>query len=272
MFKKSKKFKKTHSIILSLVLLLSIFILPSQSFATNAINVTINGTPVSFNDTTGYPFIDSNNRTLVPLRVTMEAYGCGITWNQATQTASVSKDGYYTVEVNMNSPYISIGGNSVPIDTSAQIVNGRVYLPIRPVLEAFGANVNFNNTTYTIEITKGSGGYVTTPTTNTTTNNANNIPCYAAYPNIPDFGALSKATLMYTYDGSYLYSILFDGDCLYDYSDLLIKKGFTYKGSIDNKFGNGVMYYENKSIGKVVSYGIYLVDDEPYFTVIIFDN
>ena len=36
-------------------------------------------------------------------------------------------------------------GNIVPMDTVSQLVNGRTYLPIRAVLEAFDANVTWSN-------------------------------------------------------------------------------------------------------------------------------
>ena len=41
--------------------------------------------------------------------------------------------------------YITVNGKNVPMDTSALVQDGHTYLPIRAVLEAFGANVKWDN-------------------------------------------------------------------------------------------------------------------------------
>ena len=52
-------------------------------FAASAasVGVKIDNVPVSFNDSSGYPFIDAPGRTQVPLRAAMEAYGCSVQWD-----------------------------------------------------------------------------------------------------------------------------------------------------------------------------------------------
>ena len=108
------------------------------------IQVIIDGQAVVFQSGYGEPFIDENSRTLVPLRGVMEAFGAGVTWNSETRTASVTKDGV-TVQVPIGQAYILVGGAEVPIDTKAIIVQSRTYLPIRAVLEAFGAGVSWSS-------------------------------------------------------------------------------------------------------------------------------
>jgi len=39
---------------------------------------------VGFTSDSHLPFIDNNSRTQVPLRATMEAYGCVVDWDQAS--------------------------------------------------------------------------------------------------------------------------------------------------------------------------------------------
>lgn len=76
------KRKKKLSLFLSLALVAaSVFIPQIQSYASQ-IGVTINGSAVQFNASTGSPFVDSSNRTQVPLRATMEAYGCDVDWDR----------------------------------------------------------------------------------------------------------------------------------------------------------------------------------------------
>lgn len=57
-----------------------------------AVDIDIDDAKIEFCGHTGIPFIDSNNRTQVPLRITMESLGAEVDWNQKTQTAVVEKD------------------------------------------------------------------------------------------------------------------------------------------------------------------------------------
>jgi len=115
-----------------------------SSFAASAagVNVSIDGIPVVFNDSTGYPFVD-NARTLVPLRATMESFGAEVDWDQDSQTAFVRKD-TTTVRCKIWENCIYRNNVKVENDAAAVIVGGKTYLPIRAVLEAFGAEVNWD--------------------------------------------------------------------------------------------------------------------------------
>lgn len=115
------------------------------------IQVTIDSVPVNFTQSSGYPFLDENSRTLVPLRGAMESYGCSVDWDQNTQTASVRKDGK-TVLVPLGVNYIEVDGIQVQNDTKAIMKNGRIYLPIRIVLESFEAQVGWNAATSTVVV------------------------------------------------------------------------------------------------------------------------
>ena len=65
------------------------------------INVTVEGTPVTWTD--AKPFIDENDRTLVPLRPIANALGLEVAWNDDTNTASFT-DGITTVDFIVDSP------------------------------------------------------------------------------------------------------------------------------------------------------------------------
>ena len=107
-----------------------------------AIDVYIENQKVAYTNNSGYPFI-SNNRTLVPLRATMEAYGATVEWDSSTQTAVVKK-GTTTVRCKIGSKNITRNNVIIPNDAPAVVKNGRTYLPIRVVLESFGAKVSWN--------------------------------------------------------------------------------------------------------------------------------
>ncbi|QIB68631.1 hypothetical protein Ami103574_04540 [Aminipila butyrica] len=155
--------------LLSTILAIAVFAASaSMAFAGN-IGVNINGVKVDFTNDTGAAFVDNANRTQVPLRVTMEGYGCQVSWDQETQTAIVTKDSN-KVEVPINQNYIIVNGNKQDIDTAAQVVNSRTYLPIRAVLEAFGASVSWDQTAQTVVIKTNTEG--TVPATHVEKNTA----------------------------------------------------------------------------------------------------
>src|SRR5665648_249462 len=147
--------KKLLSIILSITLILS-----SSATALATVSVSINNAPVAFTSQSGAPFIDQANRTQVPLRATMETFGCNVSWESETNTAKVSKDGT-TVEVMIGQNYILKNNTKIAIDSAAIIKDGRTYLPIRAVLESFGANVSWNNTSQTVMVSSINGKVMT---------------------------------------------------------------------------------------------------------------
>lgn len=124
------------------LMMLFLFVGSFSAFAASPVSVAVNGNTLVFTEDEGAPFIDANNRVLVPLRKVMEACGCSVYWDAAANQALVSKDGI-TVSVPVGRPEIQVNGRTVPTDTMAVLKDGRVCLPIRPVLEAFGFDVEW---------------------------------------------------------------------------------------------------------------------------------
>lgn len=122
------------------LIILVLLLLFSQVANAQSIDVVIDNTKVMFSANSGEPYIDSNSRTLVPFRIVLEKFGCVVEWNQNDQLAIARKD-LIEVQVPIGKSYILVNGNVQANDTSAQIKNGRTYLPIRAVLEAFGASI-----------------------------------------------------------------------------------------------------------------------------------
>ena len=143
---------KNRVICILLVLVFALALIGPAGAAKTGVSVTIDKKPVSFSASDGAPFIDENSRTLVPLRVVMETYGCIVQWDQNTKTAYVVKDGV-TVTVTIGQKYIRVNGMSQAIDTAAVIKDSRTYLPIRAVLEAFGAEVEWDAASRTVVVT-----------------------------------------------------------------------------------------------------------------------
>ena len=133
--------KRALSIALVLAMLLSLSV--TAFAAQNDISIELDGKKVAFTSESGKPFVDANGRTQVPLRVVMEQYGCDVKWDSMSSTAIITK-GSTTVTVPIGKGYITVNGKNVPMDTAALVQDGHTYLPIRAVLEAFGANVKWD--------------------------------------------------------------------------------------------------------------------------------
>lgn len=135
--------------IISIVIAITfIFASAMPVFATD---VKINGKQVLYTKESGQPFIDSASKTQVPFRATMESFGASVRWDSQNQTAIAEKDGI-TVEVPIGQKYIYKNKEMIANDTSAIIKDNRTYLPIRAVLEAFGASVRWEETSQTVVI------------------------------------------------------------------------------------------------------------------------
>ena len=122
----------------------------------SGISVTVNGAGVQWTD--AVPFINSDSRTMVPLRAVAEALGLTVDWNGTTREA-IFTDGTKTIYFPIDSKVAySDGGGTVTMDTAAVIVNSRTYAPIRYLAEFFGFTVGWDGTTRTVGITGGTGG------------------------------------------------------------------------------------------------------------------
>lgn len=143
--------KKTRTLILMSIFALLVSFMGATAFAadSNEINIIINGKAVIFTDDSGRPYIDENGRTMVPLRVTMEAAGAAVGWDQGKQTAIIITE-HDRIEVPVGADYLYGNNKRIQNNTSAVIQNSRTYLPIRAVLEAADFTVDWDSATRTV--------------------------------------------------------------------------------------------------------------------------
>ncbi len=88
--------------------------------------------------------IVENDRTLIPIRFIAESLGATVSWNDATQTATLVKDDT-NVSIKIGENKITVNGSSIPLDVPAQLKNERTLLPLRAVSDAFGKNVHWED-------------------------------------------------------------------------------------------------------------------------------
>ncbi len=110
------------------------------------VDVRVNGVVTEFPD--AKPYIDENDRTLIPLRFVSEALGADVSWNQQHKIASVEKNGI-RCDITIGSKAMAVTQNgktsTVMMDTQAVLKDSRTFVPIRYVAEALGAYVDYAN-------------------------------------------------------------------------------------------------------------------------------
>ena len=92
-----------------------------------------------------------DSRTYVPLRGVLERYNTQIIWDDELRTATFIHNGN-TVVLAPGSKTMKINGKSAALDAAPVIVNSRMYIPIRAVIEAFGGTVGWNEKTKLVDI------------------------------------------------------------------------------------------------------------------------
>lgn len=97
------------------------------------------------------PPVIKDGRTLVPVRAITQGFGAELTFNAETKVITITK-GETVIALTLGSTVAIVNGQEVQMDTKANIVNSRTYVPLRFVLETFKLSVEWDSDTETIEI------------------------------------------------------------------------------------------------------------------------
>jgi len=134
----------------AMVLMTILSLLSMSSLAQSSeIPVYLNGEKLILAD----PPLIKEGSTLAPMRGLFEALGAEVLWEQASQTAIGKRDGII-VRIPIGSTSPTIDGVTKTIPVAAEIINGRTYIPLRFVGEAFGDIVNWVSNTRSVEINR----------------------------------------------------------------------------------------------------------------------
>ncbi len=90
-----------------------------------------------------------NSSTLVPVRIISENLGATVTWDPVKREVLISK-GQTSVLMGIDYPYVTVNGQSQPIDVTPKILDGRTMVPIRFLAETFQLNVDWNAATRSV--------------------------------------------------------------------------------------------------------------------------
>ncbi|SEO67012.1 ABC transporter substrate-binding protein [Paenibacillus sp. OV219] len=140
----------TRSLLAAAVLLAPVTVAgvdKSAHAAGSAIKVTLDGKTLSLGSG---PQI-SKGRTLIPYSGIVSALGGKASWDASSKTVTATKDST-TVKLTVGSHSAYINGQYTYLDSAPYISDGKTFVPLRLVSEAFGKWVNFNSAASTVAI------------------------------------------------------------------------------------------------------------------------
>lgn len=151
---KEKVFLKSVSVFVTIMCILNIFLIyPGFAQGEKTVGLRLNGNNINLDVK---PYIDSQSRTIVPLRFIGEELGYSFAWDSQSKQVSFTGNGTLII-LTVGSREAVINGSKALLDTVAVAKNGRTMVPLRFVLENLGARVEYDSTAKLVNvITDGS--------------------------------------------------------------------------------------------------------------------
>lgn len=138
-----KKTRRVFTLFLAFVLMLSSINVFGARHAKRDIalnGIIVNG-HIVYSDVE--PYI-KNSRTYVPIRFIAEELGYDVKWDAKERKVTMN-DGETNVELKIGSDKMKVNDRVVQLDAPAEIKDGRTFVPLRAIAEAFGEKVDFSN-------------------------------------------------------------------------------------------------------------------------------
>lgn len=116
------------------------------------ISIVVNGEKIE----TETPAVISNDRTLVPLRAVSEALGCDVSWDGDTRGITLCDGDYlYFTWIDRDHAFKTSAyalQDTAVMDAAPVIMNDYTMVPLRAISEMFGAEVGWDEYTYTVTV------------------------------------------------------------------------------------------------------------------------
>lgn len=93
-----------------------------------------------------------NGITMVPFRVLLNRMNAEYVWNSDDSSLQITQ-GPRKVNLKLGNAWAEVNGQAVTLDTVPEIINGRMYVPLRFVAEALGARVQWEDSLYRANVT-----------------------------------------------------------------------------------------------------------------------
>ncbi len=85
-------------------------------------------------------------RTMIPLRGAFEDLGFNVSWDNATNTATLEDDNHNIVVKKGDKAFV-VDGQTYQSDVEPQLINGSLYIPLRSLGDKIGAETSWNEKT-----------------------------------------------------------------------------------------------------------------------------
>ncbi len=112
------------------------------------IKVVVNGEELKLKAS---PVITPAGRIIVPAKAVFKALGCRIQWVGATKLMIITR-GERSVRVTVGSDVARVDGKQLKLGEKAQMRDGTVWVPPRPVAEALGIRVHWDPAEYVLSL------------------------------------------------------------------------------------------------------------------------
>jgi len=155
-----KKMEKYFTVLVLMGFVFFIFSISAFAVQEKNIAVTIDGEKILFDVK---PYIDQQNRTMVPIRFIGEQLGFVFAWDPVEKVVSFTNtDDGILVQLSIGKNEALVNNNTVIMDTTAVIKNGRAMVPLRFVLETLGLKVEYDQIENIVNIITDFGSMVST--------------------------------------------------------------------------------------------------------------
>lgn len=157
---------------------------------------------------TDVPPVIKYGRTLIPVRAITNGLGADLTWNQDTQTITITKDKIVVV-LKLGSNIAAVNGIEVKLEAPAEAINNRTMVPLRFLADIFKKNTEWDNDSG-IVIIEDDENTVNTVNDNTLGSGNNQFEYVGGWNYGAQIGAYLQDNHWSNYAGSY-YQIRFVG-------------------------------------------------------------
>ena len=132
--------KRIQVLMVMMIILSALLAIPVHA---EAVSVTIDGEPLMIPADEPGPYINNQNRTMIPITFVSRELGAQVNWNENDRRVTIGGDNN-RVQLDIGTREALVNGTKVYFDTEAVITESRTFVPLRFVSEALGLFVKWD--------------------------------------------------------------------------------------------------------------------------------